>query len=191
MATVPVPDEVTRQQRLVDQALSIHAALRDRANRVATITTVTLLCASAIGTALAFAGDDTPLQLLGLQATTSTWLGAFSVVVFCGTLSELVTDRRGTARRHDAAVRLLADLKSEYRSAAPDGDASWTTAQGRLRERYDHVMGLVPPIPEARFAGLKARHLRKVELSKLLSAHPGLTVRRARRRLDRRLREVE
>lgn len=167
----------------------MHATLRDRAARVATVITVTLLCASAIGTALAFAGNDTAVRLLGVQATKSTWLGVLSVGVFCGTLAELVTDRRGVARRHDAAVRLLADLKSEYRQAAPDEDGNCTAAQTRLTERYDHVMVAIPPIPEARFNDLKARHLRKVETSRLLSAHPGLTARQARRRLKQRLRK--
>lgn len=183
------PDGLRNQERLVDQSLSMHAALRDRATRVAAVITVTLLCASAIAVALAFAGDDTTVRLLGVQASKSTWLGGFSVAVFCGTLAELVADRRGVARRHDAAVRLLADLKSEYRQAAPDEHGSWTAAQSRLTERYDQVMGVISPIPEAHFNNLKARHLRKVEISKLLSAHPGLTVRQARRRLNQRLRD--
>ncbi len=181
----PVPDRVLRQRRLVDQAMSMHAALRDRAAQTSTTITVVLLCASAAGTAFAFAGDNQAVQLLGLQASRSTWLGVLSVVVFCGTLVELVTDRRGAARRHDAAVRLLSDLMSAHREAPVDGD--WAEVQARLTERYDQVTDRIPPIPESRFNKLKSQHLRKVEISKLLSEHPGITVKQAQRLLKQRL----
>lgn len=163
----------------------MHAALRDHADRTTTAITVTLLCASAAGTAFAFAGDDQTVRLLGLQASRSTWLGVLTLVVFFGTLVELVVDRRGAARRHDAAVRLLSDLKSAYREAPDDGD--WDAAQARLTERYDQVMDRIPPVPESRFNRLKAQHLRKVEISKLLSERPGLTVKQAHRQLKQRL----
>lgn len=181
----PVPPGPAREMRLVDQAASMHAALRDRAAGASTAITVLLLCASAVGTALAFAGNDDSVRLLGVEASKATWLGALSVTVFCGTLAELVLDRRGAARRHGEAVRLLAGLKAAYRQVAADGD--WDTAAPRLSERYGQVMDAVPPVPEARFNDLKARHLRKVEISKLLSERPGLTVRQAKKELKRRV----
>ncbi|HEX5198739.1 hypothetical protein ACFQS1_01125 [Paractinoplanes rhizophilus] len=86
--------------------------------------------------------------------------------------------RRGKARRHQDAVRQLAALKAEYRRPlAPGAEAAGRT---RLTERYS-VMDTVAELPERKFLARKAAHLRKSELSRLLSAHPGMTVRQARR----------
>jgi hypothetical protein len=87
--------------------------------------------------------------------------------------------RRGKARRHQDAVRQLAALKAEYRRPlAPGAEAA---GRARLTERYQSVMDTVAELPERKFLALKAAHLRKSELSRLLSAHPGMTVRQARR----------
>lgn len=184
----PLPNELLRQRQLVDQTASMHAALRDRASMISTTITLVLLCGGAISAALAFAGTDTALELVGVSLTRSVWLGIFSVVVFIGTLVELVMDHRGVARQHGSAVRLLADLKSAYRRAEPGSEGDWSPAMVALTTRYDDVMTQIPTIPEARFNALKARHLRKVEISKLLSDTPGLSERQARRRLQVRLR---
>lgn len=176
-------DPAVREARLVDQATSMHAALRDRAAAVTTVTTVVLLSASVFGVAFAFAGDLAHVDLLGVTAARSTWLGVLSVLTFVGTLAELVTDRRGTARRHDAAVRLLADLKADYRNVDP---AEAPAARGaRLTGRYQAVTAQLPPVPERLFNKLKARHLLKVEVSRTLGANPGMSERQARAQVRR------
>lgn len=181
------PAELERQRRLVDQMVTMHAVLRDRARRISIAISIVLLSGSIVSAALAFAGDDTRLELVGIGLTRSTWLGVFSVLVFVGTLVELVTDYRGVARQHSSAVRMLSNLKAQYQRAAPDAHSDWTAAATALSARYVDVMAQLVPIPESRFNNLKARHLRKVEISKLLSATPGLSERQARRRLDQRL----
>lgn len=85
-------------------------------------------------------------------------------------------DLRGKAHERDAAVRALAALKGEYRGADLDDAA----VGARLGARYVAVADAVPPIPERRFVRLKAAHLRKVELSKILSSRPGIGPVRAR-----------
>jgi len=101
------------------------------------------------------------------------WKSTLAVLTFCGTVADLVADRRGVARRHDSAVRLLADLKSAYRLTTPG--ESPLDRQARLTARYQAVMAELPPIPEHRFNPLKAKHLRKIEISKILSANPGMS----------------
>lgn len=184
--TRPPEDEITRQTRLVDQLTTMHSALRDRASSSTTTITVVLLSASVFSIGFAFAGDLAHVTLLGMTAARSTWLGILAVFTFCGTVADLVTDRRGIARKHDRAVRLLADLKSEYRLVDP-GEPP-TDRQARLGARYQAVMAELPPIPERRFNKLKSEHLRKVEISKILSANPGVSQRQARAKLRQRFR---
>ena len=60
-------------------------------------------------------------------------------------------------------------------------------ALARLSKHYEAVMGSIPEVPDLAFNRLKAAHLRKVEISKILSDQPGLSVRKARRTLKKRL----
>lgn len=173
-AAAALDDEFKRQRRLVDQMTSMHSMLRDRYRRQATAMTSTILILSVVAVAFAFAPSEPTLVLMGLAAQRSTWLGWFAVVVFCLTLVDLVVDWRGRAGQHDDAVRQLGSLKKEYRTGPLPGQTQATVA--RLSEAYESVMSGLPPIPERRFNALKARHLRKVEVSRYLSAHPGCSV---------------
>lgn len=164
----------------------MHAVLRDRASRATTVVTVVLLSAAVFSVAFAFAGGVQHVTLLGVTAARSTWLGALAVLTVCGTVADLATDRRAAVRRYGEAVRLLADLKAAQR--LPDPTETVAEREVRLTARYQEVMAELPPVPEHQFNKLKARHLRKVEVSKLLSASPGMTVRQARANLRRRLR---
>ncbi|MGM0356374.1 hypothetical protein [Streptomyces sp. ECR3] len=101
------------------------------------------------------------------------------------TLIDMVVDWRGNAQRHGDAVRQLAALKAEYRTPPAPGDE--VAEKDRLSQRYQAVMDALPPIPEGYFLSLKASHLRKVEISKILSQNPGMTPRQASRELNRRL----
>jgi hypothetical protein len=176
--------ELSRQRRLVDQSLTMQARLRDRDQLIGTSLVCTVLIASLVGVAFAFAGSDPSLTLIGVTAARATWLGWLAVATGSLTLVELVVDRRGAGQRRADAVRALAALKAEYRVPPAAGEEVREAA--RMSERYAQVMETVPPVPERLFNRLKATHLRKVEVSKLLSRYPGMSHRQARRMVARR-----
>lgn len=171
-------EEIARQRRLVDQMSTMHSLLRDTARRQGTTLLSVILVASVVAVAFAFAGGGQRVEILGVKAARATWLGWLAVMTFSLTLIDLVLDRRGTAGRHDDAVRQLSMLKSEYRTR-PSRETA-VEVRDRLSDRYQTVMDTLPPIPERRFLPLKAKHLKKVEVSRYLSAHPGMSVRKAR-----------
>lgn len=174
-----------REARLLDQAISMQAALRDWYRAAGTALVVFVLLLSVTGLAFAFAGGDDNVTLLGTTARRATWLGWLAVVTFSLTLVELVLDPRGASRWRAEAVRAMAALKNEYRAAA-NNDAD-EDARQRLSERFREVTGSAPEIPNVLFNPLKGAHLRKVEISRILSDNPGMAARRARRLLKRRL----
>jgi hypothetical protein len=180
--------ELTRQCRLVDQGLTMQAKLRDRDRLIGTTLVCAILVLSVVGVAFAFAGADHLVRLVGITAARTTWLGWLSVGTLALALVELVLDRRGAAQRRADAVRVLAALKAEYR-VPPAADEEIATA-ARMSERYAQAMETVPAVPERAFNRLKAKHLRKVEISKLLSDQPGMSYRRARALVDRRQKGV-
>lgn len=177
--------EIDRQRRLLDQITSMQSTLRDWDRAFGTFLVCVVLIASLIGVAFAFAGGSQTVSILGLHAHRVTWLGWLATVTFAVTLLELVLDPRGAARRRAQAVRALATLKGEYRTDVPHGQAQ--EAAGRLSQQYEAVMTSIPEVPNLLFNRLKATHLRKVEISKILSDQPGLRFRKARRTLNKRL----
>ncbi|MEV6983324.1 hypothetical protein AB0M95_18995 [Sphaerisporangium sp. NPDC051017] len=177
-------DEIKRQRRLVDQMATAHSLLRDQYRRRATASTCVLLIASVVATAFAFASGDAKVTIILITADRSILLGWFAVLTFSLTLVDLVLDWRGTARSHEDAARQLAALKAEYRT--PPAEGVEIQERDRLSQRYQAVMDALSAIPEKKFTQLKARHLRKVELSRILSDRPGITVRQARRELRKR-----
>jgi hypothetical protein len=164
--------------RLIDQSISMHAALRGRNQLIGTLLICAVLTALVVVVAFAFAGPNSSVTILRVTASRATWLGWLAVGSAALTLIELVLDRRGAAQRHASAVRVLAVLKAEYRVPPKPGEEAALAA--RLGERYVQAMDTVPPVPERSFNRLKAAHLRKVQVSKLLSENPGMAYWRAR-----------
>jgi hypothetical protein len=178
--------ENDRQRRLIDQTMSMQAALRDWGRTFGTTLACLVLVASLIGVAFAFAGGSNDvISFVGIHAQRATLLGWLAVTTFAVTLIELVLDPRGAARRRAEAVRALAILKNEYRQTMPSEEA--VAAARRLSAQYDEVMRSIPEVPDWQFNRLKARHLRKIEISKILSARPGIGPRRARQILRQQL----
>jgi hypothetical protein len=177
-------EEITRQRRLIDQMSTMHSLLRDRYKIRGTALTCVVFVASVVAIAFAFAGGSARVTILGVTANRSTWLGWFAVLTFSLTLIDLVLDCRGAARRHGDAVSQLAAIKSDYRIPPPSGQE--VAELDRRSKHYQAVMNALPSIPERQFNNLKARHLRKVAISKHLSDNPGTSARQARRALRQR-----
>jgi len=180
--------EFSRQRRLVDQSLTMQARLRDRDRVVGTLLICAMLVASLIGVAFAFAGSNPLLTVLGVSATRATWLGWLAFCTAVLTFIELVVDRRGAAQLRADAVRILGALKSEYR--VPPHPGTEVAEAARLSERYGQAMETVPSVPDRSFNRLKAAHLRKVEISKVLSTYPGMSYLQARRTVAKRHRNA-
>lgn len=172
-------DEIARQRRVVDQMSTMHSLMRDRTRLQGILLLCLLLVASVVATAFAFAGGPAVVEIFGVRAARSTWLGWFAVMTFSLTLIDLVVDRRGAAREYADSVRQLARLKADYRVDPHTVDA--VAECRRLSLRYQAVMDALPPLPERQFLRLKAIHLQKVEVSRYLSEHPGMSARKARR----------
>jgi hypothetical protein len=177
--------EIDRQRRLVDQSISMQAALRDWNRIFGTSLVCVVLITSLVGVAFAFAGGEQTISILGLRAQRTTWLGWLAVFTFALTLLQLVLDPGGSGRRRAHAVQALATLKGEYRAAVRVGHEREVAE--RLSQQYEAVMRSIPEVPNLLFNRLKAAHLRKVEISKILSSQPGLSLRKARSILKKQL----
>lgn len=164
--------ELRRLGRTIDMMLTMHAVLRDRYKRKSLIVEIVLLIASSL---ILFASiiDPNLLVRLGLPAQDlSIILKACSVVVFLSSLVILKVDWKEQVAKHGRACEALARLKSETRTVLLC-DASAIENCSKHQQLCNLTMNNLWPVPEKQFHKLKALHFKKIELSKLISSHPG------------------
>lgn len=173
ISPTPSEKETERQYRVLRQTLSAHAALRDEYTAKAKFTEILLLVSAAIFCATTFAGDSF-YSGLGLSPRTGGMVvGIASVLAFASSLALLVVDWKGSAARHSDAADNWTSALEEFRRLRQD-DGSWPEeARVALSVTYWEEDKNSTEIPEKRFNQLKARYLRKVEVSKLISEYPG------------------
>jgi hypothetical protein len=159
--------ELSRMWRVADQMTTAHSILRDRYRAWSLGLTLAVLALSVLATALGFAGE--PELTLIVRAKLPTWVGALACVIFFLTLVDLQLDWRSKARSHADAARQLAALKTVLRDADVRLKASEDVEVG---DEYQRTMEGLIEIPDRKFLRFKARHQRKVEISKRISARP-------------------
>lgn len=164
---------IKRRQRIVDMMLSIHSTLRDRYASWATWLDLVILGGSIVLTATLLL-DPRILVYLGVSDDGARLvLAVTSALVFFLSIVVLRVDWKQQSARHQQAAALLADLKARGRLAVDSPIAAMTEEYARL---YDYAMAVCVPIPESAFLPLKAKHLRKIALSKAIDSHPNVPV---------------
>jgi hypothetical protein len=168
--------ELARKFRVLDQTLSMHTTLRDRYARRALLVDILLLACSVVFCASAFASDQVLTFLGGSPDRVRYLLKAFSVITFMLSVLSLRIDWKGIAAAHRQAAEKMSGALAVFRKYRRD-DGSWdASAVGELDGIYWEAMRNCVSIPESAFLKLKARHLRKVEISKMLDSNPGCPV---------------
>lgn len=163
--------------RIADQMLTMHSVLRDRNHRRALFIDLLILGISMLLVAAVFA-DEQILTLVGISEDFSKYVIGFSSLgVFFLSLVTLRIDWKQQSARHQDAHLKLAALKAKFQEWKGESVPDETERTRELMKEYGLVMKAIPPIPESKFNGLKAIHLRKVELSKALSHNPGASAR--------------
>ena len=164
--------ELDRQYRSLKQMISMHSMLRDQYHRRAVFINLVLLAASVVFCATTFACDYISKRLGVSEELTTDVLGVASITAFFAALAALVLDWKGKAARHSEAVKALTNALVFFRNARTEDD--WPEAQvSALSQAYWNAASNVVPIPDGRFTALKARHLRKVEVSRTSDSMPG------------------
>jgi hypothetical protein len=165
--------EVGRKFRVLVQTLSMHTALRDRYARRALFVDILLLACAVIFCTATFA-DATTLAQLGLAPKRINYLlRVSSVLAFMLSILSLRIDWKGKSSSHRDAADKMSRALEAFRNAQ-QSDGTWPTEGiAELDAAYWEAMHNSVPIPEGVFVKLKARHLRKVQLSRMLDSNPG------------------
>ena len=170
-------DEFDRMWRVVDTLLSGHSTLRDRYRRRERGLTLLVIAFSIVATALAFLTGSSEIVAGSWHISVAQTVGVLTALIFFLALAELVFSWQRLAWSHEDAVRRLSDLKARLRSAKVTGPSALSGGDASdLRHAYEQTMATIIEIPENQFLALKAKHHRKVAVSKLIDSHPGAPV---------------
>lgn len=164
-------DEFNRMWRIVDQSLTAHSVLRDSYTRREKVFVLLVLALSIVATAFAFVPGIKVVRIGSLHAQLATWLGILTMIIFFLALFDLVVDWRERSRRHADAASRLSDLKGKLRSAVVKGGE--VTSDADLVGEYERTMAALTPLSDRQFMVMKAKHHRKVAVSKLIDSRPG------------------
>lgn len=162
--------EFERQRRVVDQSLSAHTTFAEWMRRRRRLLIMSIIILSVAATALAFADEHSHIDFV-FYAALPIWAGVLSTLVFVLALADLVFGWDKVAAQHEDAARRLDALAVLFRSARVE-NGTIDTGAVNLESEYWSTMNSIARIPNRYFVKLKAQHLRKVELSKAVSAAP-------------------
>jgi hypothetical protein len=161
--------------RVTDMSLTAHSLLRDRYKMRQNSLTVLILALSVCTTSLAFLHGNTPVSLIPGKPTLGVTLGVLSSTIFLLGLVDLVVNWGEREWRHDNAATRLAELKGLLRSVTIS-EGVVNTGGKDLARSYQDTMNAIASVPEKDFLRMKARHYRKVAVSKLIDTHQGAPV---------------
>jgi len=105
-------------------------------------------------------------------AKTRILFGVSATAVLLLSITEFRVDWKAKAAEHGDAVKRLAALKAEYRKALDAAGDHEKNRAADLEDAYSTAMRQMRPVPERRFAHLKAAHEFKIVLSQKVSANP-------------------
>jgi hypothetical protein len=165
-------DENERQYRVLDQSLTMHAAMRDRYERRGFLLSSGLLGFSIFLNAFVFV-DDRTFTAVGLKPdVVKVGLGVTSVIVLILSIIEFKVDWAGKANHHKEAAQRLANLKAKYRQVHDATKGEDMKKNRSLGREYEKLSKLLPAVPEREFIKLKSRHLFRKALSERISRYP-------------------
>lgn len=168
--------ELEHHYRVIDMMLSMHSKLRDDHQKLALSINLLLLCLSVILNTFVFI-DPNVLNFLNFDPQLSQIIiGVCSILVFLISLIELKVDWNKTAERHTQACETLGQLKAECREILKSNSQPDPQDVADQCKICAQTLNTLPKIPDTKFPELKAYHKSKIELSKMIDAHPGVPV---------------
>lgn len=137
---------------------------------------IVFLACAVIFCATTFARDDVLAQVGLSPQKVHNILGVASIAAFFASLVALRVDWKGRSALHRDATQKLTDALALFRELR-GVDGKWPPDRAvELNGAYWQAMNNVIKVPEGQFVYLKARHLQKVQLSKMLDTAAGCPV---------------
>ena len=154
--------------------VSMHSNLYAKYRRFSIISSSFLIVSGAILNALVFVDFRYMTWVFETKNQSINAIGWFSILTFSGSLLSLSVNWKERSESYLAASNELSGLLNECREILESESKNQNTdLVDAFNRKYIQLNGMLPKIPEKSFNCLKARHYKKVELSKFIGSNKG------------------
>lgn len=166
-------NQIKKKTEVIDMMISAYSLLRDRYKAYSFYTDIFQLGISVILCATIFLDPQILSSLKISSDLVKIILGLCSILTFLFSLITLRANWNQLSEKYGQAAETLGKLKVDIFSLK---ELDIEKNQEKIIEKfneYSWITNNIYKIPEKKFIKLKEKHLRKVELSKMLSRNPG------------------
>lgn len=167
-------EELKRKHRVINMMISMHSVLHQRFKTKSLIGSIFFLLAAIILNVFTFF-DYRYLNFLGVEeAHAKNILAIVSFSIFLLSVIFLLVEWSKKSEQHLQAINQLSRLLNELRAIQSIEESEIVKHKVELfDELYNQTFDTVPKIPDNKFNRLKARHYKKVAVSKFIDKHNG------------------
>ena len=168
--------EIKKQAKVIDMMVTMHSILAAQYARRSQILEIGMVAVSIALVSVVFL-DPEILSYFHIKPNSARIvIGLFSILIFFMSILSLIVDWKGKSVQHKDGFSTLVKLKTKWENIIANFEE---TDKRDLREfinKSSLIVSQLSPIPDSCFNKLKSKHFKKIELSKLISEHPGSTV---------------
>ncbi|MBN2571865.1 MAG: hypothetical protein JXA68_07025 [Ignavibacteriales bacterium] len=166
--------ELDRKYDVVNMMITMHSILYQRYKTLDLAFKVMFLVTAIILNVITFMDFDLIPFIIYDEKNFRIWLNVFTFSVFILSVIFLLIEWQKKSDRHLHAKNSLTKLQNEIRTLSSRSDSLRTNAEvERLNEYYCTTFESISVIPERKFNKLKARHYKKLEMSKFIDKNKG------------------
>lgn len=167
-------DELQRKYKVINMMITMHSILHQRFKTKSLVGNIFFLLTAIILNVFIFFDFDY-LSFTGFSiGRIKNIVAVTSFLIFLLSVVFILVEWSKKSEQHLQAVDQLSRLHNKLRALLTVEDLTILTNKSELfDELYNQVNETIPKIPDRKFSYLKARHYKKVELSKFIDMHKG------------------
>lgn len=167
-------EELKRKYRVINMMVSMHSVLYQRYKTRSLIGSVFFLLVAIVLNVFTFI-DYSYLEFTGInEENVKTTLAIVTFSIFLLSVIFLLVEWTKKAEQHLQAINQLSRLLNELRAIQSIDDIVIVKHKIELfDELYNKTFDTTPKIPDNKFNSLKAKHYKKIEISKFIDKHKG------------------
>ena len=165
--------ELKRKYKIINMMISMHSIMYYNFKTKQLTGNIFFLIMAIILNIFIFF-DFEHLKFLNLKESSIKYIISISTfVIFLLSVIFLLIEWGKKSERHKQAMNQLSRLLNELRSIMEISNSISNSKLDLFNELYIQTFETTPKIPDKKFNNLKAKHYRKIELSKFIDNHKG------------------
>jgi hypothetical protein len=165
--------EIKKQVKVIDMMVTMHSILAARYALRSQIIEIGMLGISILLVSVAFL-DPEILSNFHIEPNKAhIVIGLSSILIFFMSVLSLIVDWKGRSVHHKDGFFTLVKLKTEWRNIHENFEEIDKRDLQEFINRSSLIVSQLFPIPDNCFNNLKSKHIKKIELSKMIGEHPG------------------